>query len=184
MRRWQLRARGNVVYVTDYEILKKRQDRGWPTPRLGQGSNPDLWWRLSRALKSRQGTFTVQWQRPHVAAADIKHGNHDMALVFGNEMADAVAKQAARKAALRGAAAEQMTWVDALAWSDCGLSRQIHRLQKTTPTVLVSGGNSAKHFGNLFWNRLHINWHFGDQGKGENVKFASRAQAKRRQYAG
>ena len=39
-------TRGNVVYVTDYQILKKRQDRGWPTPRLGQGSNPDLWWRL------------------------------------------------------------------------------------------------------------------------------------------
>ena len=33
-------TRGNVVYVTDYEILKKRQDRGSPTPRLGQGSNP------------------------------------------------------------------------------------------------------------------------------------------------
>ena len=34
-------TRGNVVYVTDYQILKKRQDRGWPVPRLGQGSNPD-----------------------------------------------------------------------------------------------------------------------------------------------
>ena len=38
-------TRGNVVHVTDNEILKKRQDKGWPTPRLGQGSNPDLWWR-------------------------------------------------------------------------------------------------------------------------------------------
>ena len=54
------------------------------------------------------------WQRAHVAAADIK--NHDMALVFGNEMADAVAKQAASEAAPRGAAAEQVSWVDALAW--------------------------------------------------------------------
>ena len=27
-------TRGNVVYITDYEILKKRQDTGWPTPRL------------------------------------------------------------------------------------------------------------------------------------------------------
>ena len=53
-------TRGNVVYITEYEILKKRQDRSWPTPRLGQGGNPDLWWRMSRALKSRQGTFTVQ----------------------------------------------------------------------------------------------------------------------------
>ena len=44
----------------------------------------------------------MQWQRAHVAAADIKHENHDMALVFGNEMADAVAKQVA--------------WVDSLAW--------------------------------------------------------------------
>ena len=44
-------TRGNVVYVTDNEILEKRQDRGWPMPRLGQGSNPDLWWRMSRALK-------------------------------------------------------------------------------------------------------------------------------------
>ena len=56
-------TRGNVVYVTDNEILTKRQDQGWPTPRLAQGSNPDLWWRMSRALKMRQGTFTVQWQR-------------------------------------------------------------------------------------------------------------------------
>ena len=66
-------TRGNVVYITDYEILKKRQDWGWPTPRLGQGRNPDLWWRMSRALKSRQGTFTVQWQRAHVAAAESRH---------------------------------------------------------------------------------------------------------------
>ena len=87
-------TRGNVVYVTDYQILKKRQDRGWPVPRLGQGSNPDLWWRLSRALKTRQGTFTVHWQRAHIDVADIKTENHDMAIVFGNEMADAVAKQA------------------------------------------------------------------------------------------
>ena len=39
-------TRGNVVHVTDCEILKKRQDRGWPIPRFGQGSNPDLRWRL------------------------------------------------------------------------------------------------------------------------------------------
>ena len=63
-----------------------------------------------------KGTFTVQWQRAHVAAADIEHENHDMALVFGNEMADAVAKQAVSEAALRGAAAEQVAWVVALAW--------------------------------------------------------------------
>ena len=91
-------TRGNVVYITDNEILKKRQDRGWPTPRLGQGSNPDHWWGMSRALKSRQGTVTVQWQRAHVAAADIMHENHGMALVFGNEIGDAVAKQAASEA--------------------------------------------------------------------------------------
>ena len=33
-------TRGNVVHVTGYEILKNRQDRGWPTPRLGQGRQP------------------------------------------------------------------------------------------------------------------------------------------------
>ena len=107
-------TRGNVVYVTDYEILKKRQDKGWPTPRLGQGSNPDLWWRMSRALKTRQGTSTVRWQRAHIDAADVKSENHDMAIVFGHEMADATS-QAANDAALRGAAAEQVAWVDALA---------------------------------------------------------------------
>ena len=90
-------TRGNVVYVTDCEILKKRQDRGWSTPRLGQSSNPDHKWRMSRALKWRQGTFTVQWQRAHVAAADTKRENHDMALIFGHEMDDAVAKQAAKR---------------------------------------------------------------------------------------
>ena len=46
-------TRGNVIYVTDYQILKKRQGRSWLTPRLGQGNNPDLWWRKSRALKKR-----------------------------------------------------------------------------------------------------------------------------------
>ena len=108
-------TRGNVVYVTDNEILTKRQDQGWPTPRLAQGSNPDLWWRMSRALKMRQGTFTVQWQRAHIDAADIKSENHDMAIVFGNEMAGAMAKQAANEAALRRAAAEQVAWVDGMA---------------------------------------------------------------------
>ena len=108
------------------------------TPRLGQGSNPNLWCRLSRVLKTRQGTFTVRWQRAHVAAADIKSENHDMALVLGNEMADAVAKQAASEAALRGAAAEQVSWVDALAWQ---VQRRIieSNLQasKANPTVLI-----------------------------------------------
>ena len=132
-------TRGNVENITDYEIVKKRQDRGRPTPRLGLGSNPDLLWRMSRALKSRQGTFTVQWQRAHVAAAGIKHENHDMALVFGNEMADPVARRVANEAAQRGAAAEQVAWVDALAW-------QVRRwiveanlqASKATPTVLTS----------------------------------------------
>ena len=44
-------TRGNVVHVTDYEILNKRQDRSGPTPRLGQGSNPDLWWQPSNQGK-------------------------------------------------------------------------------------------------------------------------------------
>ena len=55
-----------------------------------------------------QGTFTIQWQRAHIAVADTKHENHDMALIFTNELADAVAKQAASEAALRGAAAERV----------------------------------------------------------------------------
>ena len=100
-------TRGNVVYITDHEILKKRQGRGWPTPRFGQGSNPDLWQGMSRVLKSRQGTFMIQRQRGHIAVADTKHENHDMALIFTNELADALAKQAASEAALRGAAAER-----------------------------------------------------------------------------
>ena len=127
-------TRGNVVYVTDYQILKKGQDRGWPVPRLGQGSNPDLWWRLS--LKTRQGTFTVQWQRAHIYVADIKTENHDMAIVFGNEMADAVAKRAASEAAVRGAAAEQIAWVNAMAWQ---VQRRIIeanlQASKANPTV-------------------------------------------------
>ena len=112
-------TRGNVVYVTDYQILRKRQDRGWPVPRLGQGSNPDLWWRLSRALKTRQGTFTVQWQRAHIDVADIKTENHDMAIVFGNEM-------------------EQIAWVDAMGWQ---VQRRIIeanlQASKANPTVLT-----------------------------------------------
>ena len=60
-----------------------------------------------------------------------------MALVFGIEMADAVAKQAASEAALRGAAAEQVACVDALAWQ---VQRRIaeanSQASKATPTVL------------------------------------------------
>ena len=60
-------------------------------------------------------------------------------LVFGNDMADAVAKQAASEAALRGAAAEQVSWLDALAWQ---VQRRIIeanlQASKTTPTVLIS----------------------------------------------
>ena len=58
---------------------------------------------------------------------------------FGNEMADAVAKQAASEAALRGAAAEHVAWVDAPAWQ---VQRRIIKsnlqASKTTPTVLIS----------------------------------------------
>ena len=80
----------------------------------------------------------MQWQRAHVDVADINAENHDMAIVFGNEMADAVAKKAAGEAALRGAAAEQVAWVDALAWQ---VQRRIveANLQaaKANPTVLT-----------------------------------------------
>ena len=92
----------------------------------------------------------MQWERARVAAADIEHENHVMGLVFGNEMADAVAKQAASEAALRGAVAEQVSWVDALAWQ---VQRRIIeanlQASKTTPIVSislrrVSGGHSTK----------------------------------------
>ena len=127
-----------------YEMLRKRQDRGWPTPRLGQGSNPDLWWRMSRALNSRQRAFTVQWQRAHIAAADIKPGNHDMALVFGNEMADAVAEQAASEAALRGAAAQQVAWVDAMAWQIQGRIVEANvQASKAHPRTIVTSGEKG-----------------------------------------
>ena len=168
-------TRGNVVYVTDYEIFKKRQDRGWPTPRLGQGSNPDLWWRLSRALKSRQGTFTVQWQRAHVDA-DIKSENRDMAIVFGNEMADAMAEKAASEAALRRAAVEQVAWVDALIWQvQRRTLRQTCKRPKPIPLFDTSGERSQESSCRRFSNNQHTNWHFGDPGRGGNVTFVSRA---------
>ena len=47
----------------------------------------------------------MQWQRAHVAVADIKRENHDMVLVFGNEMADVVAKGERSGAARSGSGA-------------------------------------------------------------------------------
>ena len=74
----------------------------------------------------------MQWQRAHVDVADIKTENHDMAIVFGNEMADA------GEASLRGAAAEQVAWVDALASQ---VQRRIIeanlQASKANPTVLT-----------------------------------------------
>ena len=78
----------------------------------------------------------MQWQRAHIDVADIKTENHDMAIVFGNEMADAVAKKAANEAAVW--AAEQIAWVDALAWQ---VQRRIieanMQASKANPTVLT-----------------------------------------------
>ena len=125
----------------------------------------------------------MQWQRAHVAAADIKRGNHDMAHVFGNEMADAVAKQAANDAALRGAAAEQVLWVDALAWQ---VQRRIIEANLQALPLFrlavkrVSGGHSTKPSCSRCSNKLHTSWHFGVRGKGGNVRFATRTWAKRR----
>ena len=45
---------------------------------------------------------------------DAMHENHNMAFIFGQEMADALAVAEARKAAVPGAA-EQVAWVDGLA---------------------------------------------------------------------
>ena len=95
----------------------------------------------SRALKTRQGTFTVQWQRAHIDAPDIKSANHDMAIVFGNERADAMAKQAANEAALRGAAAEPVAWVDALAWQ---VQRRITVSVPSQPHCLDSSGERSQ----------------------------------------
>ena len=72
-------------------------------------------------------------------AADIKHENHDMSLVFGNEMADAMAKKAASEAAPRGAAAEQVAWVDAMAWREANM-----QASRDTPTVLTSCGKGLR----------------------------------------
>ena len=58
-----------------------------------------------------------------------------MALVFGNEMADAVAKQVANEAALQGTAAEQVAWVDVLAWQIVEANLQV---SKATPIVVTS----------------------------------------------
>ena len=117
----------------------------------------------------------MQWQRAHVAAANIKHENHDMALVFGNETADAVAKQEANEAALRGAAAEQVAWLYALAWQ---VQRRIveANLQASKAAKRVSGGHSTKPSCSHFSNKLHASWHFGVRGKGVNVRFAGEIQ--------
>ena len=124
-------TRGNVVYVTDYQILKKRQDRGWPTPRLG-GDCP---------VPSKRGKEHLRCSgsvRILTLLTSIKTENHDMAIVFGNEMADAVAKKAASEAAVRRAAAEQIAWVDAMAWQ---VQRRIIeanlQASKANPTVLT-----------------------------------------------
>ena len=62
-----------------------------------------------------------------------------MALTVGNELADTLAKQAASEAVFRGVAAEQVAWVDALAWQ---VQRRIveanMQASKATPTVLTS----------------------------------------------
>ena len=76
----------------------------------------------------------MQWQRAHVAAADIKPERRSyMAMRWLM-----VAKQAANEAALRGAAAEQVAWVDALAWQ---VQRRIVeanlQASKATPTVFT-----------------------------------------------
>ena len=129
-------TRGNVVYVTYCEILKKRQDRGCPTPRLGQGSNRDLWWRMSQALKSRQGTFTVQWQRAHVAAADIKRENHDMVLDFGNEMMRWLSRRRAKRRCEERQQSRYPGWMRWLGRSKSGSLRQTCRFLKNHPNCL------------------------------------------------
>ena len=132
-------TRGDVVYITDYEILKKRQDEGlahttswarWQSRALVEDvSCPEI---EARILHSTVAASAHCGRRHH-------HENHDMALVFGNELADARPKQAASDAALRGATAEQVAWVDALAWQ---VQRRIveanMQASKATPTVLTS----------------------------------------------
>ena len=116
-----------------------------------------------------------------------------MAIFLGNEMADAMAKKAASEAALWGAAAEQVAWVDALA-------KQVQRriieanlqASKANPTVFDSAGERSPEgsvpncpAGAFFFsNEEHTKWHFGDQDSGGNVKSVSRAWVKRLLCAG
>ena len=87
----------------------------------------------------------MQWQRAHIDAADIKSENHDMAIVFGNEMADATAMQAANEAALRGAAAEQVAWWTRWLGKSNGESlRQTCKASKTNPTVEILRENLGR----------------------------------------
>ena len=67
-------TRGNMVYVTDNEILQKRQDRGWPTQRLGQGSNPDLWWRMSRGKEHSRCSGSERTLRLQTSSTRITTG--------------------------------------------------------------------------------------------------------------
>ena len=114
-----------------------------------------------------------------------------MAIVFGNEMGDAMAKQAANEAALRGAAAEQVAWVDALAWQvqrrTIEGNLQASKSQSHcfgSSGKKVSGGFSTKLSCRRFSNKQHTNWHFGGQGSGGNVKSLSTAWVKRLLFAG
>ena len=83
---------------------------------------------------------------------------------------------AASEAAVRGAAAEQIAWVDALAWQ---VQRRITeanlQASKANPTVLTlrekaSGEFNTKLSCRHFSNRPHINWRFDVPGNGGNVK--------------
>ena len=109
-------TRGNLDYVTDFEILKKREDRGWLHHDLGKvatlTSGGECLEPCKRGREHSRCSGSVRTLTLPISSLRITH----MALVFGNEMADAMAKQAANEAALRGAAAERVAWVDALTW--------------------------------------------------------------------
>ena len=128
-------TRGNVVYVTDYEILKRRQDRGWPTPRLGQGSNPDPWWRMSRGKEHSRCSGSERTLRLQTSSVKTTTRRSYLAMRW-------LMRWPSRRRAKRRCEERQQGrypgWTRWHGRSNGGSLRQTCRPEKTTPTILIS----------------------------------------------
>ena len=105
---------GNITAISDCEYVTE----GYRKKRFlrPEGRNGHLWADLAGALREHSGTVLLKWTKAHVSVHEFIERKIPYEQVFGNEVADALAKRAADLVRVDEMRCREIATADAIAW--------------------------------------------------------------------